>query len=93
MNKYIMLNHRAGSTKDWDAYFKMLRDGGHMVGGSALDHGISVKDGIFGAPQSGSVAGYIVIQAEDIEAAKKIAAQSPVHQAGGTVDLFTLIQT
>jgi len=91
--KFIMINHRTASTENWDEYFKMLREGSHMIGGSALDHGISLKEGVFTQAQSATITGYIVIQAEDLEAAKNIASQSPIHKAGGTVELFTLVET
>ena len=86
-----MINHRIGFTGDWDPFFKMLRDGGHLVGGSALDHGITIKNGVFGPAQTPTIAGYIVIQAKNLDAAKNIMAQNPIHQAGGTVELFTLV--
>ena len=89
--KFIMLNHRTPSTENWDAYFQMLRDDGHMIGGSALDHGVSLNQGAVAPAQSATLTGYIVIQAENLEAAKDIAAQSPIHKAGGTVELFTLV--
>ncbi len=91
MKEYIMINHGVGSPASWDEYFKMLHDEGHMMGGSALDHGISVRDGKFSDAQSQTITGYIVIQAEDLDAARKIMLQSPIHQAGGTVELFTLV--
>jgi hypothetical protein len=91
MNKYIMINHGVGSASHWDEYFKMLHDDGHIIGGSALDHGISLKSDNFTDPISKTITGYIVIQADDIDVAKRIMLESPIIKAGGTVELFTLV--
>lgn len=93
MNKYLLINHGSGTSEGWEAYFKLLHDRGHIIGGSALDYGLSVKDNIFSGPISPTVTGYIVIQAEDLETAKSLAVQCPVHVAGGTVEVFTLIKS
>ena len=47
VNKYILINHGTGASEGWEQYFAMLHEQGHMVGGSALNHGLSVKDGVF----------------------------------------------
>ena len=86
-----MINHGVGSPAHWDEYFKMLHDDNHIIGGSALDHGISLKEDSFGDPISKTISGYIVIQAKDIDAARRIMIESPIHKAGGTVELFTLV--
>lgn len=93
MNKYILINHGVGSTEGWEQYFAMLHDQGHFIGGSALDYGLSVTGGHFAEPISRTITGYIVIQAKDLETAKSLAAQCPVHLAGGTVEVFTLVKT
>ena len=92
MIQYIMINHGAGSSESWHEYIKMLCDGGHMIAGSALEHGMAVQAGTFTPIRSKTITGYIVIQAPDIETTKNIMLQSPVHQAGGMVELFPLVE-
>jgi len=93
MNKYILINHGSGTAGQWDTYLKMLHEGGHILGGSSLDHGIAVQNGIFTDAVSTTITGYILIQAHDIEIAKKIALQSPVQLSGGVVEVFTLSES
>ncbi len=93
MTEYIMINHGVGTPENWDPYFKMLCDNNHMIGGSAVDHGISVKDSAFSNALTTTMTGYLLIQAESLEKAKEIMALSPVHKAGGTVELFTLVKS
>jgi hypothetical protein len=91
MAEYLLINHGKGTTEGWDAFFKMLCDNDHLIGGSSLDHGISVKNGTFSEAVLKTVTGYIVFQAKDFETAKNIALQCPVQQSGGVVELFTLV--
>lgn len=93
MPDYIMLNHGIGSPTGWETYFKTLIDQGKFIGGSAIDHGRSLTQGAWSAAQAGSVTGYIIIRADNFEAAQEIAARSPIHETGGTVDLFEMIET
>jgi len=88
-----MINHGAGTAEQWDTYLKMLHDGGHIIGGSSLDHGIAVQNGIFTEAISSTITGYIVYQAHDIESAKGIALQSPAQLSGGVVEVFTLTES
>lgn len=88
-----MLNHGSGSSADWDAYFQMLLDNRHMLGGSALAAGISLQGSQFSAPLSSTITGYLLIQAESLEQAKQIMFQSPVHKSGGTVEMFALVKS
>jgi hypothetical protein len=92
MTEYIMINHGVGSPENWDKYFTMLFDNKHMIGGSALDHGISVNASVFSEAVSKTITGYIVFQAESLDKAKEIALKSPVHEAGGLVEIFTLVK-
>lgn len=92
MNQYLMINHGVGTPENWDMYFTMLHQDGHMIGGSSLGEGIAVTDGVFSEARTPSITGYILIHAKDLESAKDIARQSPVHQAGGTVEVFPLIR-
>ena len=87
-----MINHRdEGSSSGWDEFFEMLTVKGHLLGGSADVDGISVKNDAFSTESSDTV-GYIVIRADNLEAARQIMLKNPVHQAGGVVELFTLIE-
>ncbi|WP_029247892.1 YciI family protein [Schlesneria paludicola] len=93
MTEYLMINHGIGAPADWDTYFKMLRDHNHMMGGSALEPVVSVKESVFSEVSTPTITGYLLIQAESLERAKEIMALSPVHKAGGTVELFTLVRS
>jgi hypothetical protein len=93
MTEYIMINHGVGSPEKWDIYFKMLSENNHMIGGSALECGISLKESAFSEAISTTITGYIVIQAESLEKAKEVMEKSPIHAAGGTVELFTLVKS
>lgn len=93
MTKYLMINHGVGSPEDWEVYFDMLIGGDHLVGGSSLASGISLKGGQYAGAISESVTGYIVIQVENLEQAKEFMVKSPIHRAGGTVELFPLEET
>jgi hypothetical protein len=93
MPKYLMINHGVGAPEHWETYFDLLIGGDHLIGGSSLASGISLKDGRYAAAISESVTGYIVIQADSLEQARDLMIQSPIHQAGGTVELFPLEET
>ena len=88
-----MINHGVGEPVGWDAYFAMLFEKKHMIGGSALGEGVAVKGDVFGEVVSPTITGYILIRAESLEAAQEIARQSPVHRAGGTVEVFALVKS
>lgn len=99
MNRYIMLNHGIGlanpnavTLDKWEAYIQLLQEKDYFVGGSSLDHGIALKDGLYGAPVTPALTGYILIQAESMEVARSLAWQSPLHHAGGTVEVFKLVE-
>lgn len=93
MTQYIMINHGVGTSNDWESYFQMLRDGNHMVGGSALGRGISLKDSTYSEALTPTTTGYIVIHADTLDQAKELMSRSPVHKSGGTVELFPLIES
>lgn len=93
MPKYLMINHGVGSPEHWEAYFDLLIGGEHLVGGSSLASGMSLRNGQYAGAISESVTGYIVIHAENLEQAKELMVKSPIHAAGGTVELFPLEET
>jgi hypothetical protein len=92
MNQYILINHGVGTPENWDSYFDMLHEKNYIIGGSALDHGVSIKDGTTHSARSETITGYILIQAPDLDTAKELALKCPVHLAGGTVEVFTLVK-
>lgn len=93
MPKYLMINHGVGTPQNWEAYFDLLIGGEHLIGGSSLASGVSLTQGTYASAVSKTVTGYIVIDADDFQEAKKLMAESPVHRAGGTVELFPLEET
>lgn len=93
MPKYLMINHGVGAPEHWETYFDLLIGGDHLVGGSSLASGISLQNGQYAGAISETVTGYIVIQADHLDQAKDLMTQSPIHRAGGMVELFPLEET
>lgn len=59
MAEYLLINHGKGTKEMWDAFFKMLDEGNHLIGGSSLDPGVSVRAGAFSEAVSKTITGYI----------------------------------
>lgn len=93
MNEYLLINHGAGTAELWESFFHKLDAGRHLIGGSAVGDGLAVEGGVFSQLKSKTVTGYIVFRAESLEKAKEIAMECPVHQSGGTVELFPLVRS
>jgi hypothetical protein len=100
MNDYIFLMHddvpesRHGSNgHDWEPYLEKLRNSGQFAGGSAIGTGVCVsKSG--GTPAiTAHLSGYIRVQADSIEDARKLLEGNPVFEAGGTVEIRELPRT
>jgi hypothetical protein len=89
MTEFMLINHGVGLPEKWDAFFTMLSEGGHMIEGSSLEHLMSIQGGVVSEDHSSAATGYTVFQAKDLTEAKEIMRQCPVHQNGGTVQLFT----
>ncbi len=93
MPRYLLLNHGTGQAELWPPYLEKLQQGQHLIGGSALNPGIALQGGNLSGAQTATLTGYLVIEADSWEAAQAIARESPVHQSGGSVELFPLIRS
>jgi len=94
MKDYILLMHAGAPSAGpdaWGSYIGKLRAGGHFEGGSSIGAGICVsKAAGHTAAISNHLAGYLRIQADDLEHATRLLAGNPVFEAGGTVEIREL---
>lgn len=94
MPDFIFLIHDDAEGVDgtrWGSYFENL--GPAFEGGSAIGSGVCVcKDGP--APEiSSHLAGYIRVNAKDLEHARSLLSGNPHYEAGGTVEIRELPRT
>ena len=97
MNDYIFFMHddaREGAEQNadvaWEQYFAMLRASGQFSGGSSIGSGICVTKAGPGKEITSHLSGYIRVQAESLEHAKKLLVGNPVLESGGTVEIREL---
>ena len=97
MNDYIFLmhndvdsEHSSGSDAAWSQYIAVLRAAGRFGGGSSIGHGICVRKNGTASEITTKLGGYITVQAESLEEAKKLLVGNPVFEAGGTVEIRDL---
>jgi hypothetical protein len=99
MNDYIFFMHDDAQEKAelngnaaWEKYFAMLRASGQFSGGSSIGSGVCIsKSGVAKAITS-HLAGYIRVQAENLEQAMKLLVGNPVIESGGTVEIRELLR-
>jgi hypothetical protein len=75
-----------GTTATWEQYVKKLQASGQFKGGSAIGRGECVTKSRTPKSTTSHLAGYIRVQAESFEAAKKLLEGNSVFEAGGTVE-------
>lgn len=97
MNDYLLLMHddalqasEAQSEPAWTRYLDSLRRSGRFDGGSAIGLGACHRRSDPPAPLSASLTGYLRVQAESLEEAKRFLAGNPVYEAGGSVEIREL---
>jgi len=97
MNDYMFLMHddareNAEQNGDaaWEKYFAMLRASGQFSGGSSIGPGICITKSGPAREIASHLSGYIRIQAESLEHAKKLLEGNPVLESGGTVEIREL---
>ncbi|WP_426072686.1 hypothetical protein [Janthinobacterium sp. DSP2-3-3] len=96
MNDYIIFMHddtatpMDSATSAWQDYFAMLRASGRFCGGSSIGPGICVHRSGQARPVTPHLSGYLHVQAESIDDAKKLLLGNPVLNAGGTVEIREL---
>lgn len=98
MRDYILFMHNdvpAGLPRprsEWEAYFGKLRQANAFQGGSSIDDGVCLAKSGASRPTTSHIAGYIRINAVDLNAARALVAGNPVYEAGGTVEIRELPQ-
>ncbi len=94
MNDYILFMHNdaqaAESDAAWEQYLGKLRSTGQFAGGSSIGSGECVAKSRQPPGITSHLSGYIRVQAENLEAAKKLLEGNPVFEAGGTVEIREL---
>jgi len=74
----------------WERYFAMLRASGRFAGGSSIGGGVCVNTSGAAQEITTHLSGYIRVQAESLEQAKKLLVGNPVLESGGTVEIREL---
>lgn len=94
MADYIFFMHddAPAEESDWGPYFAKLKSNGCFEGGSAIGDGVCVRKRGEVSPLT-SVAGYIRVNADDLNHAKSMLAGNPHFEAGGTVEIRELPRT
>lgn len=100
MNEYIFLMY--GDVTDlsvaddgtrWEQYISTLRASGQFEGGSSIGHGARCKKDSVQDTSHSAITGYIRIQAENIEAAKRFLVGNPTFEAGGMIEVRELLRS
>lgn len=94
MTDYILLMHNdvTGDTKlsEWGPYLEKLRSTGLFQGGSAVGSGICMRREGAVSPITDHIAGFIRIEARDLDHVRGLLKGNPVYEAGGTVEIREL---
>lgn len=97
MREYILLMHddsredSNGEADDgWVRYLEGLSKSGRFLGGSAIGGGEGFALSGVSKAMTSHISGYLVVQAESIEEARRFLAGNPVYEAGGTVEIREL---
>ncbi len=100
MNDFMFLMHDAapetgdlGGRHDWQPYLAKLRNSGRLTGGSAIGPGICVSKSGVATDITAHLSGFIRVQAESMDDARKLLEGNPVYEAGGTVEIRELPRT
>ncbi len=97
MNDYIFFMHddaresaEHNGDAAWEKYFAMLRATGQFSGGSSIGSGVCITKSGAAKEVTSHLSGYIRVQAESLEQAKKLLVGNPVLESGGTVEIREL---
>jgi hypothetical protein len=93
MNDYILLMHNDApdqSHQDWQTYLEKLQQTGRFNGGSAIGGGTCCNKLRSDRDITERLSGYIRVQAESLDDAKRFLEGNPVYEAGGTVEIREL---
>ncbi len=97
MNDYILFMHDDSderspfnSEASWNSYFAMLRASVRFSGGSSIGLGECVSRNGQPKPITSHLSGYIRVEAESLEGARRFLTGNPVFESGGTVEIREL---
>ena len=95
MADYIFFMHddTPDGESDWEPYLTKLKTNGCFEGGSAIGGGVCVRKSGEVAPLTSHLAGYIRVNADDLNHAKSMLSGNPHFEAGGTVEIRELPRT
>jgi len=95
MPSYIFFMHDdvLDDGEDWEPYLTKLKASGAFEGGSAIGGGVCVRKKDQPRSLSAHLAGYIRVNAEDLDHARSMLAGNPHFEAGGTVEIRELPRT
>ncbi len=97
MTDYIMLMHNDvaddTSVLAWAPYLEKLRSAGLLQGGSAIGSGFCMRRGGAIPPITDHIAGFIKIEAQDLDEVRSLLTGNPVYEAGGTIEIRELPRT
>jgi hypothetical protein len=99
MNDYILFMHNDAKDgqhnrgDEWGAYFARLQKSGAFQGGSTIGDGVCLTKAGTAPDITPQLAGYIRVQAEDLNRARELVQGNPVFEAGGTVEIRELPKT
>jgi hypothetical protein len=96
MRRFLLVMHDdTTETEDgssWGPYLDRLRSSGRFEGGSSIGSVVSSRRSGEPVDRTSNAVGYLLVEAEDIDAARSFLVDNPVHVAGGTVDICELVE-
>lgn len=90
---FFMHDDAQGEENDWEPYLARLKAGGSFEGGSAIGDGVCVRKTGKVPALTAHLAGYIRVNANDLDHATSLLAGNPHVEAGGTVEIRALPRT
>jgi hypothetical protein len=93
VNDYIFVMHddaRGAKNLNWEPYLAGLWRNAQFNGGSAIGGGECCSKLGSARDITGHLSGFIRVQAESLEDAKRLLDGNPVYEAGGTVEIREL---
>jgi hypothetical protein len=95
MAEFIFLMHddAIADETSWEPYLRRLQQDGFFEGGSAIGDGVCARKIGEPAGLTSHLAGYIRVNADDLDQAKSLLSGNPVFEAGGTVEIRELPRT
>jgi hypothetical protein len=95
MPSYIFFMHDDAPDEGnaWEPYLTKLKASGSFEGGSAIGDGVCVRKRDNLPSLTAHLAGYIRVNADDLDYAKSMLAGNPHFEAGGTVEIRELPRT